>query len=108
MYGNNNSVSGASNNGINSIPSRKYNYASDGGNVSSVANRAAAGELLCMCLGVAFTLTRTFQLNILLYILFYFEWSGTPHSFAHTNDSVNPSLQAQRREKVFCYTLLMG
>ena len=69
--------------------------------MSSVANRAAAGELLCMCSGVVFTLTRKLELNILLYILFYFEWSGTPHSFAHTNDSVNPSLQAQRREKVF-------
>ncbi len=37
--------------------------------------------------------------NNFLCIYFYL-FTGTPHSFAHTNDSLNPSLHAQRREKV--------
>ena len=43
VHGNNNSVSGASNNGFNSIPSRKYSY---GGGETLAANRAAAGKKL--------------------------------------------------------------
>ncbi len=41
VYGNNNSVSGASNNGYSSLPSRKYSY---GGSEHLAASRAAAGK----------------------------------------------------------------